>query len=211
MDLPERLSTSQDEVQPVEVAPVANSSSDEPKKQPQVRLQQATREYSPGVADAGLTAPTETEGQTSDLTDYTEPPIKRPMMASVVCEASSSASTQDPMEISSGEEDEDVIMTDATPIKDSLPAKSGTTPHSSRRQHKHRDGNLLRGKRPTSQHQQQSRVKKKQSRRQSSQGTKSSSLVERLLRSTRSSRRDSGHELWYLGDDATACPVTNAK
>ncbi|KAM0251138.1 hypothetical protein ACHAQJ_008308 [Trichoderma viride] len=46
---------------------------------------------------------------------------------------------------------------------------------------------------------------------QGQQKRKSSPPIERLLRSKRSSRRDPGHELFYLGDDATACSVANTR
>lgn len=56
----------------------------------------------------------------------------------------------------------------------------------------------------TSSLQKQPRQKKRQERRKSP-------YVEQLLHSKRSSRRDAGQKLWCLGDDATACVVTNTR
>ncbi|PTB70462.1 hypothetical protein BBK36DRAFT_335 [Trichoderma citrinoviride] len=221
VNLPRKQSTSQDEVQPIEAAPLANTPPDEPQEQPQVHHQQAFSEQCPGAAETGFTAPTETDisrGEGFGLVVSTEPLSERHRIDSVVSEASSPASTREPMELDSGEEDGDVIMTDAASTEPATtphprPRKSRTAPHGSHRQDKHvaRDGKLLRGKRSTPLQQQQNRVKKKQSRRHPSKGTKSPALLDRLLRSSRSSRRDPGHELWYLNDDATACPVTKAE
>lgn len=52
---------------------------------------------------------------------------------------------------------------------------------------------------------------KKQSRREKPQERKPSPSTQRLLRSTRSSRRDPGQELWFLGDDSVACAAGNTK
>ncbi|KAL6900401.1 hypothetical protein GGI43DRAFT_405347 [Trichoderma evansii] len=58
---------------------------------------------------------------------------------------------------------------------------------------------------------QKSSAPKKQSRRKKPQERNPSPSTQRLLRSTRSSRRDAGQELWFLGDDSVACAVGNTK
>lgn len=58
---------------------------------------------------------------------------------------------------------------------------------------------------------QKSSAPKKQSRQRKSQEQTPSPSTQRLLRSTRSSRRDTGQELWFLGDDSVACAVGNTK
>lgn len=58
---------------------------------------------------------------------------------------------------------------------------------------------------------QSSSAPKKQSRRNKPQERKPSPSTQRLLRSTRSSRRDPGQELWFLGDNSVACAVTSTK
>lgn len=52
---------------------------------------------------------------------------------------------------------------------------------------------------------------KKQPRRKKPQERNPSPSAQRVLRSTRSSRRDSGQELWFLGDDFVARAVGNTK
>ncbi|KAL7822745.1 hypothetical protein V8C26DRAFT_181776 [Trichoderma gracile] len=215
-DLSERQFLRQYEVQPAKPAPVADPPSVNPLKRPLDCYQEVVSEQSIGVTEAEFIAPTVIENlgeEDSGLTKCAEPAPDMPTIDSVVREVSPSISSREPMDLDASEDDDDVVMTDAALAEHPAPGRPRMAPRGSRRQDKHRamDGKLSRGKRSTPlTQQQQSRVKKKQSRRRPSQGTKSPALLDRLLRSTRSTRRDSGHELWYLADDATACRVTNA-
>lgn len=58
---------------------------------------------------------------------------------------------------------------------------------------------------------QSSSAPKKQLRRKKPQERNPSPSTQRLIRSTRSSRRDPKQELWFLGDDSVACAVGNTK
>lgn len=208
---------SQDEVQSANPTPISDSPANNPLKRPRDSHEESINDQSLRVIEADLIALTGTEDfgeESHGLTKFTEPALESPAIDSVVREASPSISTREPMDIDSSEDDGDVVMTDAALTENPAPGRPRTAPRGSRRQDKHgaRTGKSSLGKRttPLQQQQQQNRVKKKQSRRRSAQAAKSPALLDRLLRSTRSSRRDAGHELWYLGDDATACPVTNA-
>ncbi|KAH8120912.1 hypothetical protein FP744_10000963 [Trichoderma asperellum] len=58
---------------------------------------------------------------------------------------------------------------------------------------------------------QSSSAPKKQSRQNKPQERNPSPSTQRLLHSTRSSRRDPGQELWFLGDNSVACAVKSTK
>ncbi|KAL7818658.1 hypothetical protein V8C44DRAFT_347330 [Trichoderma aethiopicum] len=165
------------------------------------------------VADSPLSNPLERPpDRRQHVPGGQEPSLTRHTIDGILRETSPATSVREPMEIDASSEDEDVIMTDAALTEHPAPRKSRAAPRGSRRQEKHgaKTKESLREKRSTPMQEQASRVRKKQSRRRPAQGTKSPALLDRLLRSTRSSRRDAGHELWYLGDDATALPVTSA-
>ncbi|PTB80148.1 hypothetical protein M440DRAFT_181766 [Trichoderma longibrachiatum ATCC 18648] len=214
-NLPRRPITSQDELQSATAALVADSPLSNPLERPPDRRQHVPGGQGPGVTEVEVIAVTEMESperESSGLVEITEPSLTRHTIDGIVRETSPATSVREPMDIDASSEDEDVIMTDAALTEHPAPRKSRTAPRGSRRQEKHgaKNKESLREERSTPLQEQASRVRKKQSRRRPAQGTKPPALLDRLLRSTRSSRRDAGHELWYLGDDATALPVTSA-
>ncbi|KAL7796540.1 hypothetical protein V8C37DRAFT_372098 [Trichoderma ceciliae] len=95
-----------------------------------------------------------------------------------------------------------------TGTEDPASRKPKRRPRVSRRRVGKRDGTPSREDHSTPQKQPR---KKRDSQSRSQKRKSLPPPVESLLHSKRSSRRNPGHELWYLGDDAVACSVANTR
>ncbi|KAL7916985.1 hypothetical protein ACQKWADRAFT_307924 [Trichoderma austrokoningii] len=108
--------------------------------------------------------------------------------------------------------DEDELARGLTEISTAAAAAAADTKKPKRSlQKKPRASNRQRVEKRRSTKAQDPSSPKKQSRRKKPQARNPSPSAQRLLRSTRSSRRESGQELWFLGDDSVARAVGNTK
>ncbi|KAL7896206.1 hypothetical protein HDV63DRAFT_385133 [Trichoderma sp. SZMC 28014] len=96
-------------------------------------------------------------------------------------------------------------------VENATTADADTKSLTRKRQKKPRASNRQRVDKRRSVREQKPPAPKKQSRRKNAQERNPSPPPQRLLRSARSSRRNTGQELWFLGDDSVAHAVGNTR